>query len=141
MIILISAVYSANLDFHSNLTNANHVIFATPLLTQTQASYDAMMTQSIGRARRFGQQKTVHIYRFVALRTADVDILQEREQKTLVKRKVLEKGKEAVGDGPGTGQATATEWLLVSEDTMDESMEAGWGSGYDFKSNPSAEND
>lgn len=82
----------------------------------------------------------MHIYRFVALRTADVDILQEREQKTLVKRKVLEEGEAATGDGPGTGQAT-TEWLLVSEDTMDESMEAGWGSGYDFKSDPSAEDD
>lgn len=126
---------------YSNLTNANHVIFASPLLTQTQASYDAMMTQSIGRAKRYGQQKTVHIYRFVALRTADIDILQEREQKTLVKRKVLEQGEGAVGDGPGTGQATTTEWLLVSEDMMDESMEAGWGSGYDFKSDPTAEDD
>ena len=140
MITLFSAIYSADMAIYSNLTNANHVIFASPLLTQTQASYDAMMTQSIGRAKRFGQQKTVHIYRFVALRTADVDILQEREQMTLVKRKVLGNGEAAVGDGPGTGQAT-TEWLLVSEDTMDESMEAGWGSGYDFKSNPTAEDD
>ena len=112
------------------------------------------MTQSIGRAKRFGQQKTVHVYRFLALRTIDVDILQEREHKTLVKRKDLQEG-EAVGGGePGAGSEPAVEgsepsgvsepgggqpdeeWFLVEETKIDGTMEAGWGSGYNFKSNP-----
>lgn len=39
------------------------------------------MTQAIGRARRYGQEKRVHIYRFVALRTIDVDIMEQRERR------------------------------------------------------------
>ena len=120
-----------------NLTNANHVIFASPLLTNTQQSYDALMTQSIGRAKRYGQQNTVHVYRFVALKTADVDILQEREDKTLVKKTIYQRGKRYLGGGPASRRKVASvEWKLVSEDAIDESMEDGWGSGYDFKSNP-----
>lgn len=121
---------------YSNLTNANHVIFVSPLLTRTQQVYDASMTQCIGRAKRFGQQKTVHVYRFLALRTIDVDILQEREQKTLVKTKDR-KGKAAVYRNQGLNRGgSRDEWLLVSEDAIDDGLEAGWGSGYNFKSYP-----
>ena len=42
------------------------------------------MTQAIGRARRYGQQKTVHIYQFLSLNTIDVDIIEERTGKRLV---------------------------------------------------------
>ncbi len=42
------------------------------------------MTQAIGRARRFGQRKLVHIYHFVSLKTIDVDILEERTGKKIV---------------------------------------------------------
>lgn len=123
---------------YSNLTNANHIIFASPLLTKTQQSYNASMTQCIGRAKRYGQQKTVHVYRFFALRTIDVDILQEREVKTLVKKKDL-KGKRAerrgIDRGKPSGESSG-EWLLVTENAFDDALEAGWGSGYDFKSDP-----
>lgn len=37
------------------------------------------MLQAIRRAHRFGQEKVVHIYRFVALKTIDVNILENRE--------------------------------------------------------------
>ncbi len=86
----------------------------------------------------------MHIYRFFALRTIDVDILQEREQKTLVKKEAEapknKKSRKAVTGGPGRGEAEG-EWLLVSQDSIDDSMEAGWGSGFDFKSNPAEEDD
>lgn len=134
--------------FCSNLTNANHVIFVSPLLTKHQQAYNASMTQSIGRAKRFGQQKTVHVYRFLALRTIDVDILQEREHKMLVKKKALQEseaavegserggGSEAVeGSEPAVGQPDE-EWFLVEENKIDNTMEGGWGSGYNFKSYP-----
>ena len=124
----------------SNLTNANHVIFAAPLLTETQQSYDALTTQCIGRAKRFGQKKTVHVYRFMALRTIDVDIMQEREGKTLVKKRMFSSTKGAVSAGPGRRELPP-EWRMVDEDQMDADMEAGWGSGYTFKSNPTEEDD
>ncbi|KAI9883353.1 MAG: hypothetical protein M1823_004887 [Watsoniomyces obsoletus] len=50
------------------------------------------MTQAIGRARRFGQNKLVHIYQFVSLKTIDVDILEERT------------GKKVVQEGTGNGK-------------------------------------
>lgn len=64
-----------------NVVNSNHVIFLSPLLAPTQDSYVAAMTQAIGRARRRGQEKTVHIYHFVALKTIDVDILEQRDRR------------------------------------------------------------
>lgn len=124
---------------YSNLTNANHVIFASPLLSNTQQSYSASMTQCIGRAKRYGQRKTVHIYRFAALKTIEVDILQEREQKTLVKKKLHRKRKAAEMSEDG-GAESSGDWVLVREDEIDDTLEAGWGSGYDFKSNPNEDN-
>lgn len=50
----------------------------SPLFATSQYKYESAMTQAIGRARRFGQEKTVHIYQFLALRTIDVDIIEER---------------------------------------------------------------
>ena len=125
---------------YSNLTNANHIIFASPLLTTTQQAYNASMTQCIGRAKRYGQQKTVHVYRFLALRTIEVDILQEREQKLLVrkKKKDSKKGKAAAG-GEAGGVGSSGEWFLVGESEIDDTVEAGWGSGFNFKSNPTEE--
>ncbi|KAF1977758.1 hypothetical protein BU23DRAFT_526261 [Bimuria novae-zelandiae CBS 107.79] len=64
-----------------NLFNANHVIFAAPLLVKTQYEYDADMEQAIARCRRYGQKKAVHIYHFAALRTVDVDILEHRHKR------------------------------------------------------------
>lgn len=64
-----------------NLTNANHVLFMSPLLTDSQYSYDASMAQAVGRVRRPGQEKDIHVYRLVALDTIDVDILEHRERR------------------------------------------------------------
>jgi hypothetical protein len=71
----------------ANLTNANHVIFLSPLLTESQYKYEASMTQAIGRAVRYGQNKEVFIYRFLSLNTIDVEIAQERSKKALVEVK------------------------------------------------------
>ncbi|GAB1218525.1 hypothetical protein ATERTT37_007784 [Aspergillus terreus] len=70
-----------------NLQCANHVIFLSPMLAQTQYDYDSAMTQAIGRCRRYGQTKHVHIYHLLAKRTIDVNIFQERRSKVLVDRK------------------------------------------------------
>ncbi|KAI9683648.1 MAG: hypothetical protein M1829_004953 [Trizodia sp. TS-e1964] len=70
----------------ANLTNANHIIFLSPILTDSQYRYDSSMTQAIGRARRFGQKKTVYIYHFLSLKTIDVDIMELRSGKKLARR-------------------------------------------------------
>jgi len=41
------------------------------------------MTQAEGRARRYGQIKPVHIYKFLSLKTVDVDALQLHSGKIL----------------------------------------------------------
>jgi hypothetical protein len=61
-----------------NLTNCNHAIFVHPLLTDTQKQYEMYMTQAIGRIRRYGQTKKVHVWRFLARDTIDMDIFEQR---------------------------------------------------------------
>ncbi|KAK3068228.1 hypothetical protein LTR53_014363, partial [Teratosphaeriaceae sp. CCFEE 6253] len=64
-----------------NLQNANHVIFLSPLLRDSQYGYEATMAQAIGRIRRHGQKKQIFVHRIVALDTIDVDILEHRERR------------------------------------------------------------
>jgi SNF2 family DNA or RNA helicase len=61
-----------------NLTNLNHAIFVHPLFANNQQEYDAHETQAIGRIRRFGQIKKVHVWRFLARNTIDTKIFDER---------------------------------------------------------------
>ncbi|MCJ1268073.1 hypothetical protein MMC22_007959 [Lobaria immixta] len=94
-----------------NLTNANHVIFVAPLLAETSDDYFASWTQCVGRARRYGQEKTVFVYQFLALNTIDVDIFQDRMEKRLINtggnvfeaipEKLLDKSQLAVNWGTG----------------------------------------
>ena len=57
----------------------------SPFLFPSQYHYDSTETQAIGRARRYGQQKLVNIYRFFSLKTIDVEILEHRTKQKLVK--------------------------------------------------------
>lgn len=66
----------------SNLQNANHVIVLSPLLQNDQYGYESTMAQMIGRVRRHGQKKEIHVYRVLALNTIDVDILEQRERRS-----------------------------------------------------------
>ncbi|GAB7347637.1 hypothetical protein MBLNU459_g4506t1 [Dothideomycetes sp. NU459] len=68
----------------TNLTNANHVIFFSPLLVDSQYQYESQMSQAIGRVRRHGQTKEIFVHRLVALDTIDVDILEHRERRDSV---------------------------------------------------------
>lgn len=94
------------MDPDRNLQNANHVIFLSPALTRTQYDYESTMTQTIGRCRRFGQKKRVHVYHFVALETIDVNVLQHRRRQILVERE--------------------GEFLMVPEDQVLDSDRANW---------------
>ncbi|KAI9733937.1 MAG: hypothetical protein M1834_002592 [Cirrosporium novae-zelandiae] len=70
----------------ANLTMANHVIFLFPLSGLQRPEYMAKMEQAIGRAKRYGQKKNVYIYHFLALRTIDVNVIEEKREQILVKR-------------------------------------------------------
>ena len=78
-----------------NLQCANHVIFLSALVKPSAAAYAATMTQAIGRAKRFGQKKIVHIWHILAAHTIDVNVLQQRRQRVMV----------CLGDGKGKGKA------------------------------------
>jgi len=61
-----------------NFTIANHAIFLSPLLTATDYEYQSSETQAIGRIRRYGQTRKVHIWRFMSEDTMDVEIYEGR---------------------------------------------------------------
>jgi len=55
----------------ANLTAANHVFFAHPVLQSGSRSPADIETQAIGRARRFGQVRTVNVWRFLSQQTIE----------------------------------------------------------------------
>ncbi|KAH8434119.1 putative SNF2 family helicase [Aspergillus melleus] len=68
-----------------NLQEANHIVFLSPMLAETQYNYESTMIQATGRARRYGQTKHVHVYHILARRTVDVSIFQYRRASVLGK--------------------------------------------------------
>jgi len=64
----------------ANLTLCNHAIFVHPMLAESQQEYTACETQAIGRIRRYGQEKTVYIWRFIVEDTIDAKIYGERHR-------------------------------------------------------------
>ncbi|KAK8071076.1 hypothetical protein PG997_011279 [Apiospora hydei] len=64
-----------------NLTVANHVIFLSPVIGNSQPLYDSHMNQAAGRCIRHGQNKNVHVYHCVTEGTIEVDILELRKHK------------------------------------------------------------
>jgi hypothetical protein len=44
------------------------------------------MAQAIGRSRRYGQQKHVHVYHFLALKTIEVNIFEQRRRQYVARR-------------------------------------------------------
>ncbi|KAL7418749.1 DNA (cytosine-5-)-methyltransferase dmt5 [Cryptotrichosporon argae] len=79
----------------SNLTTANHAVFLGPLLVDSLHKYRQAETQAIGRVRRYGQSKTVHIHRLLALDTIDVAIYNERTKEMKAKADYVEIPQEA----------------------------------------------
>ncbi|KAJ5823911.1 C-5 cytosine methyltransferase [Penicillium robsamsonii] len=69
-----------------NLQCANHVIFLSPLFVASSHDYEAGMTQAIGRARRFGQTKHVHVYHMLVKNTYEINIFQRARSSKLVER-------------------------------------------------------
>lgn len=77
----------------SNLHNANHVIFVSPLISRSQADWDAQMKQALGRCIRYRQNKTVYVYHMLMDGTIEVDTLEWRKKKEIIVRKDLAVGR------------------------------------------------
>lgn len=94
-------------------------MFISPLLSETAQEFHKSRTQCIGRARRYGQTKKVHIYDFLALDTLDVDITEDRQCKHLV-QELPQSGEEG--------------WKLISEEDMTDGEKVkSWRSGWERK--------
>jgi hypothetical protein len=52
-------------------------MFLSPMFPKSKEQYKATETQAIGRARRYGQTKTVTVWRFIAKDTIDVELYQQ----------------------------------------------------------------
>lgn len=61
------------------LVRANHVIFLHPLFVSNQHEFDSKERQAIGRVRRPGQERDIHLYRFYVEHSLDHDILNSRK--------------------------------------------------------------
>ena len=72
-------------DTHRNLQRANHVVFVSAYVAATKSEYLARRVQAVGRALRYGQNKDVHVYDFLMARTLEVNIIQDRHDRALVK--------------------------------------------------------
>ncbi|KFY42226.1 hypothetical protein V495_04619 [Pseudogymnoascus sp. VKM F-4514 (FW-929)] len=115
----------------SNLTNANHIIFVSPYLTDREQTYKAAITQAVGRARRYGQTKAVHTYHFLSLKTIDVDTFESRNHVILdhenttepeympysgfVKSMPMDATPQIEGLGSKWGSTVVTKGLLAEE--------------------------
>ncbi|CAJ1351070.1 unnamed protein product [Effrenium voratum] len=70
-VLLLSLEHSAS---GTNLTAANHVVFVHPMFASSFDRAVAYEKQALARCRRYGQQKTVHCWRFVARGTIEETI-------------------------------------------------------------------
>jgi SNF2 family DNA or RNA helicase len=69
----------------TNLTAANHVLIVHPMEAATRDEAVAFEMQAVGRVRRPGQQRKIHIWRFVTVDTIE-QIITEEHQKELWER-------------------------------------------------------
>lgn len=69
----------------TNLTAANHVIIVHPMEAATREEAVAYEMQAMGRVRRPGQTRKIHIWRFVTVNTVE-QVITEQHQKDLWER-------------------------------------------------------
>jgi SNF2 family DNA or RNA helicase len=61
-----------------NLQAAQHVMLVHPFYSSSAAQATAWEAQAIGRVLRPGQEKTVHVWRFISLQSIDQEIMVKR---------------------------------------------------------------
>ncbi|KAF8680902.1 C-5 cytosine-specific DNA methylase [Rhizoctonia solani] len=86
----------------ANLTIANHAIFLSPLLTPSPHIYEAAETQAIGRVRRYGQTKLVHVQIEQLKRCEPISEAQVKELCLKAREILIEEGNVQYVDAPVT---------------------------------------
>lgn len=94
----------------TNLTEANHVLFAAPLHTDTR-NYYMYLRQARGRAVRQGQSRAVRVYHFVVAHTMEVEVLEQRLRYQIPAPKEGDEGRVQI-DGRGQGGLAAKQLLF-----------------------------
>jgi len=59
------------------LTNANHIFLVHPMVAESPALAAGYERQAIGRVRRPGQEKTVHVWRFITSDTVEEQLVED----------------------------------------------------------------
>ena len=72
-------------------------MFVSPLVAANAYHYKSTMKQAIGRAQRYGQRRPVKVYQFICAETIEVNIIEDQEKQTVIRRmdefKVIENEK------------------------------------------------
>mmetsp|Transcript_34324 Transcript_34324/g.54932 ORF Transcript_34324/g.54932 Transcript_34324/m.54932 type:complete len:132 (-) Transcript_34324:125-520(-) len=76
-VLLLSLEHAAS---GTNLTAANHVVFVHPMHATSAERAVAYEAQAIARCRRYGQEKTVHCWRFVSRGTIEETITSTHQR-------------------------------------------------------------
>ena len=61
----------------------------SPLHASSQHAYNQAYEQAVGRAHRFGQKKTVYVYQFLAVKTIDINTIEDRKCQKVVYKQPL----------------------------------------------------
>merc|ERR1712124_37319 len=64
----------------TNLTAANHVLIVHPMEATSREEAVAFEMQAVGRVRRPGQQRKIHIWRFVTVGTIEQQITEDHQK-------------------------------------------------------------
>lgn len=72
----------------TNLTAANHVLIVHPMEASTKEEAVAFEMQAVGRVRRPGQQRRIHIWRFVTMETIEQEITEEHQKELWERQQV-----------------------------------------------------
>jgi len=74
----------------TNLTIANHVLLVHPMVAATTEIGESQEKQALGRVRRMGQKKKVHLWRFITRDTLEEDMEKNRLLHTSVEEEAAE---------------------------------------------------
>jgi len=87
----------------TNLFIANHVIFVHPMLCNNSEEARRYELQAIGRVRRFGQTKKVHIHRYVTADTIEEELVKRISPHVFQENSTLQDGQAPGSTKPFQG--------------------------------------
>jgi hypothetical protein len=82
----------------TNLTAANHVLIVHPMEAATRDEAVAFEMQAVGRVRRPGQQRKIHIWRFVTVDTVEQEITEEHQKELWERQQAAQHFSQVVMD-------------------------------------------